>query len=105
MPLACPGEVHLAARNEQQATFEDATTFAVDSHVPCYLLSESVVSSKREPPRGKPVASMEGSGDFFSGNERETPPAKPVASLALRSFTDMLLLLYIQKNSKMTTEV
>src|SRR5258705_12434666 len=58
---------------------------AVESHVPCYLLSGSAFSSQREPPRGKPVASKERSADFFSSNERETPPDKPVASLRVFS--------------------
>ena len=33
---------------------------AVESHVACYLFSGSAVSSQREPPRGKPVASQVG---------------------------------------------
>ena len=47
------------------------------------LWVEFAFSSKREPPRGKPVASKEASSDLASSNKRETPPDKPVA---LKSF-------------------
>src|SRR6266496_833146 len=53
---------------------------AVESHVPCCPLQGYAVSSKREPPRAKPVASKEVSSDLFCSNHRETPPDKPVVS-------------------------
>ncbi len=58
---------------------------AVESHVPCYLVQGYAVSTKREPPRAKPVASKKMSADLFHSNHRDTPPDKPVASL--RVFT------------------
>jgi hypothetical protein len=71
----------LAARNEQQPTFEDAT--ALRGGVSrCLVFVFSAVSSQRDAPRGKPVASKKRQ-QIFSGNERETPPEKPVASLGV----------------------
>src|SRR5882724_3862641 len=49
--------------------------------VSCYLVPGPAVSSKCEPPRGKPVASKEGSSYLSSSNHHETPPDKPVVSL------------------------
>src|SRR6266540_6641744 len=73
---------------------------AVESHVPCYLLQDYAISSKREPPRAKPVASKETSSDLFRSHHRETPPDKPVSSLSVftqslpRSATDLLLITF-----------
>ncbi len=68
---------------------------AVESHAPCYPLQGYAVSSKRETPLAKPVASKEVSSDLFRSNHRETPPDKPVAS---KSFHTTSLSLGVNEN-------
>ena len=85
-PRLARGRFTLSARNEQQLTFIRCHRLARWSLTFLAICCQGqVVSSKREPPRGKPVASKEASSDLFSSNHRETPPDKPVASL--RVFT------------------
>ncbi len=64
---------------------------AVESHVPGYLLPGYAVSSKREPPRAKPVASKKCLLIFFRSNHRETPPDKPLASLRVLTIATVFI--------------
>src|SRR5580765_6466079 len=60
-PRLAQGRFTLAARNEQQPTLEDATALRGGVSRCLLFVFGSAFSSQREPPRGKPVASKEGS--------------------------------------------
>ncbi len=83
IPAGCPGLVRgrftLAAKIEQP-TLEDAT--ALRGGGSRSLLSASGASSKREPPRGEPVASKAASSLLLVVTNVRLPPDKPGASVS-----------------------
>src|SRR5258708_9985376 len=85
-PRLVRGRFTLAARNEQQPSFEDATALrgGVSRFLATCFLARHLAASVNlhgaspwHPKKGRQIS--------FSSNERETPPDKPVASL--RVFT------------------